>query len=121
MQQKDDPTVISAIGMRGRQVRNQEGDGLGAIEDLAIDLDTARVAYVVVSVGGFLGIGDHLIAVPLQAFTLDVDSLEFILDADRTMLENAPHLEGPDTEPIGDRAWRDRVYAHFGLTDDWQT
>jgi sporulation protein YlmC with PRC-barrel domain len=119
--QHDEPTVISAVGMRGRQVRNPEGEGLGAIDDLAVDLDTARVAYVVVSVGGFLGIGDHLIAVPLQAFTLDVDTLELILDADRNILENAPHLEEPDAGPISDRAWRDRVYAHFGMTDDWQT
>lgn len=117
--QQDDGSVISAIGTRGRQVRNQEGDGLGTIQDIAIDLDTARVAYVVVSVGGFLGIGDHHIAVPLEAFTLDVDSLEFILDADRTILENAPELQGPDVEGISDHTWLERVYAHFGQTPYW--
>jgi sporulation protein YlmC with PRC-barrel domain len=113
-------SVISANGVRGRLVRNQEGEGLGTIQDIAIDLETARVAYVVVSVGGFLGIGDHAIAVPLEAFDLDVDTLELILDADRTSLENAPELQGPDMEGISDRAWLETVYAHFGQTPYWQ-
>lgn len=118
--QQDESAVISANGARGRQVRNQAGEGLGSVQDIVIDLDTARVAYVVVSVGGFLGIGDHDIAVPLEAFTLDVDSLEFILDADRASLKDAPELKGPDVEGISDRAWLERVYAHFGQTPYWR-
>lgn len=117
--QEDNGSVISAIDLRGRLIRNQEGEGLGTVQDIAIDLDTARVAYVVVSIGGFLGIGDHHIGVPLEAFSLDVDSLELILDADRTFLKNAPELQGPDVGGISDRTWLERVYAHFGQTPYW--
>ena len=46
----------------GRVVVTQDGELLGRIEDLAVDLDNKRVDYVVVSIGSFL-IDDNLIAV----------------------------------------------------------
>ena len=42
-----------------------QGDtSIGQIEDVLVELDHATVPAVILSVGGFLGVGDKLVAVP---------------------------------------------------------
>ncbi|MDA0704351.1 MAG: PRC-barrel domain-containing protein [Proteobacteria bacterium] len=47
----------------GKPVENRVGDVLGTVEDLILTRQD-KVAYAVISVGGFLGIGNKLVAVP---------------------------------------------------------
>lgn len=76
----------------GMAVRNSEGDELGKIEDLVIDLNSGDVRYAALSFGGFLGIGDKLFAVPMRSLRLisaDKDR-HFVLNVDKERLEKAP-------------------------------
>ncbi len=50
--------VLAADTLVGDKVVNHENEDLGKIEHLMIDLENGRVAYVVLSFGGFLGMGD---------------------------------------------------------------
>lgn len=52
----------------GMDVRNDRGENLGDIKDLVVDVDSGRVQYAVVGIGGFLGIGEKLSAFPMTAF-----------------------------------------------------
>jgi hypothetical protein len=52
------PRVLSASTINGDAVHNPQGEDLGHIKDLMIDVATGRVAYAVLSFGGFLGLGD---------------------------------------------------------------
>lgn len=45
------------------QVLNDKGEAIGTIDDLLVSAD-GRQPYAVISVGGFLGLGTHLIVVP---------------------------------------------------------
>jgi len=65
------PRVLSANSMIGNKVANSEGELLGTIKDLVVDLDDAQIAYAVLSFGGLLGLGDKLFAIPLEALTFD--------------------------------------------------
>jgi sporulation protein YlmC with PRC-barrel domain len=56
--------VLSAATLAGFKVENLTGEDLGKIENLMIDLATGRVAYAVLSFGGFLGFGDKFFAIP---------------------------------------------------------
>ena len=49
------PTVLSASTITSDQVVNSEGEHLGKMHDLMIDLDSGRIAYAVISFGGFMG------------------------------------------------------------------
>jgi sporulation protein YlmC with PRC-barrel domain len=51
-------------------VLSQDGEQIGEVDDMILDLDNRSVAYVIVSTGGFLGIGDKTIAVPWTSLTL---------------------------------------------------
>ena len=78
-----------------------------------IDLPSGRIAYAVVSFGGFLGIGDKLFAVPWQALTLNTAEHEFILDVDRDTLERAPGFDKEHWPDMADPEWVSHVHAHY--------
>jgi sporulation protein YlmC with PRC-barrel domain len=82
--------VLSGSSLKGGRVVNYKGEDLGKIEEIMIDLDRARVAYAVLSFGGFLGLGDKLFAIPWQAITGDTIKKQLILNVDKALLEKAP-------------------------------
>jgi hypothetical protein len=57
--------LLAASTIEGTPVQNQAGEDLGEINELMIDLEKGRIAYAVLSFGGFLGLGDKLFALPL--------------------------------------------------------
>ena len=87
------PLVLSASSLIGDDVRNPEGEDLGKLEEIMIDVDTGQVGYAVVSFGGFLGMGDKLFAVPWRTLRIDTDEHELVLDLPREVLENAPGMD----------------------------
>ena len=58
-----------------------------------LDVRRGRVAYAVLSSGGFLGIGDKLLAIPWSALTLDTDSKCFRLAATAEQVRNSPGFD----------------------------
>jgi sporulation protein YlmC with PRC-barrel domain len=82
--------VNKATGLTGMAVKNTANEKLGDVKDIVLDLTTGKISYVVLSVGGFLGIGDKLIAVPPSAFTLAPTGDGLVLDADKAKLHAAP-------------------------------
>jgi hypothetical protein len=73
----------------GLPVRNQAEERLGWVHDLLANSD-GRLVGVVISTGGFLGLGDRRIAVPLDDVVLDPDGEEVIVALARGDLEQAP-------------------------------
>ncbi|MBS0310422.1 MAG: PRC-barrel domain-containing protein, partial [Proteobacteria bacterium] len=59
--------ILSSSTISGDKVVNRQGEDLGDIKDLMIDVENGRVAYAVLEFGGFLGLGSKLFAVPLSA------------------------------------------------------
>jgi len=108
--------VLAASTLAGDQVRNSAGEDLGKIEEIMIDIPSGRVAYAVLSFGGFLGIGDKLFAIPWTALTVDEGEHQFILNVDRQTLENATGFDKDNWPDMGDAAFETAVHEHFGAT-----
>src|SRR5665213_4459357 len=87
------PEVMGASTLAGDAVVDRNGDSLGEIKEIMVDVPTGRVAYAVLSFGGFLGLADKLFAVPWSALTLDTDNKQFILDVDKDRLNDAPGFD----------------------------
>src|SRR5438105_9704065 len=94
--------VMSAGTLAGDHVRNAAGDDLGKLEEIMLDVPTGRVAYAVLSFGGFLGMGNKLFAVPWDALTLDEENHEFILNVDKQTLDNAPGFDKDNWPDMAD-------------------
>lgn len=85
--------VLSASTLQGDKVINAAGENIGKIDQIMIDTQTGRVAYAVLSFGGFLGMGDKLFAIPWRRLSLDEDNKVFRLDIDKEALKQAPGFD----------------------------
>ena len=112
------PRVRSATSVIGNKVVNPEGEQLGSIKELMIDLDDGQVAYAVLSFGGFLGLSDKLFAIPLEALTFDTENQTAILDVDKEVLKNAPGFDKdhwPDNAQY-EAGWLLDIYEYYGYS-----
>jgi sporulation protein YlmC with PRC-barrel domain len=112
--------VLSASTLTGDTVRNSKGEDLGKIEELMIDVDRGRIAYAVLSFGGFLGMGDKLFAIPWEALTIDFAEHEFVLDVDKDLLKNAPGFDKNHWPHMADRQWGQGIYDYYGHRPYWE-
>jgi sporulation protein YlmC with PRC-barrel domain len=109
--------LLSTSTLRNTSVVNPQGEDLGSIEDLMIDPTQGRVQYAVLDFGGFLGVGDKLFAVPLEAFTIDRQNERFVLDVTKDRLESAPGFDKSNWPTTADPAFLESVYDHYGKRD----
>lgn len=79
-----------ASGLLGMEVRNRENQKLGEVKDLVMNMDSGRLSYAVLSVGGFLGIGEKLIALPPGALKVADEGAYLVLNADKAKITAAP-------------------------------
>ncbi len=113
-------TIISSSTIAGDKVVNRNGEGLGDIKDLMIDVDSGRVAYAVLEFGGFMGLGSKLFAVPLSAMEADTHNKRFIFDHSKESLENAPGFDKDDWPTFTDRDWGTSVHQYYGVRPYWE-
>ncbi|MGQ0603934.1 MAG: PRC-barrel domain-containing protein [Anaerolineales bacterium] len=81
-------------------LRNNDDEDLGEVDDMVIDLKSGMVTHAIVNFGGFLGIGEKSVVVPWQQFTLDQtqDNQDVMrLNVSRETLEAAPAIDNMDT------------------------
>lgn len=109
------PVVLSADTISGDAVVNAQGDDLGKIEDIMIEVSNGKVSYAVLSFGGFLGMGDKLFAVPWGALRLDADNHRFILNVPKEKLESAPGFDKDNWPNFADPQFGESIYGHYGM------
>ena len=112
--------VLSASTLSGNSVRNAAGDDLGTIDEIMIDLPTGRVAYAVLSFGGFLGMGDKLFAVPWSALKVDEDDKCFILNVDKATIEAAPGFDKDNWPNMSDSTWGSEISSYYHVKPYWE-
>ncbi len=82
--------LIASDRVRGTEVYNRGGEKLGSIDSILIDKVSGQVSYVVMSFGGFLGIGEKFHPLPWDVLTYDTQLGGYRVDLDRDQLEGAP-------------------------------
>ena len=103
----------------GADVENPQGQNLGDIKDIVIDRTSGRIAYAVVSFGGFLGMGEKLFAVPWGAFSQKADKDTFVLDVDKERLKNAPGFDAHNWPQMASREWVTSLYSYYNVPPYW--
>ena len=99
-------------------VVDHAGTVLGSIVDLLLDLERGRIAYAVVASGGFIGMGERLVAVPWNA--LKAQARQFLLQGKRSTLDSAPTFEHEQWHSVPAMRWHERVHEHFGTRPYWE-
>jgi len=114
------PRVLSASTLKNEKVENSKGEDLGKIEDYMIDLDNGRIAYCVLSFGGFLGMGNKLFMVPFKALTLDTTNKRYLLDIDKERLKQAPGFDKDNWPDTTAPEYASSIYSFYRVTPYWE-
>jgi hypothetical protein len=97
--QTSTPATVASSHLIGLTLRNSANESIGDIDDVLVDAD-GRVRQVIVGVGGFLGMGEHKVAIAWDQLRFDrahdVATVSFTKDQVRAMPEYRP---APVTRP----------------------
>ena len=113
--------IVSASRIIGEAVINRQNEDLGKIHELVIDAKEGRLAYAVLSTGGFMGMGNRLFAMPWQAFEFASTENKLILNVDKEKLKAAPGCDKDAKWPdFADRTWGNSIYSYYGYDPYWK-
>jgi sporulation protein YlmC with PRC-barrel domain len=109
----------STESMKGGHVKGTQGEDLGTIREVMIDLSAGRVAYAVVSFGGFLGIGARSVALPWDALRASSYADEYVTDISKDRLKEAPSFDRSKWSSGADQNFLNNLYTYYGCTPYW--
>ena len=112
----ENKTFLPTTSIKGSKVVNAKDEKLGKIEEIMIDEERGRIAYAVLSVGGWLDAGNKLFAIPWESLERNRD--DYILRVDKSVFEGS---EGYDKEKfsltLDELAY---VYKRCGVQPYWK-
>ena len=106
--------IFSLKDLKNRKVTNPEGDTLGNVEEVVLDLQTGQIAYLLLASGGFLGIGEKYLPVPAEALRYNSGAGEYQMDIPKDRLKEAPQIEMKDWPNRPDKRYVDDLYRYYG-------
>ncbi len=119
---KVDHPLIAAKRVNASPVFNQAKEKIGQIEDIAIDKKTGKVAYAILSFGGFLGLGGKHQPIPWSVLKYDADQGGYVVPITEEFLALAPKLDVSELSGWDDSPQREALhsyYAAYGARPYW--
>jgi sporulation protein YlmC with PRC-barrel domain len=119
------PSLHDAVLLRSKtlfeyQVKSPQGEDLGKIEEVMIDMEIGRVAYAVLSFGGLWGLGSKWVPVPWDAVTLRPDEKVLLLKIEKEKIEKAPNFEAATLPELANRQWGAVIHTYYGYPPYWE-
>ncbi len=100
------PKVLTASTLKGDKVTNAKGEDLGTVEEIMLDLERGRVAYVVMSFGRVNWMpNDKLFAVPWEVLSISHHDKKFILNVSKETLKSAQGFDRNKWPEVADFGW----------------
>jgi len=109
------PEVMGASVLTGDTVVDPDGEPLGRIQEIMLDVPSGRIAYVVLCVHEPPSADRKLFAVPWEALTLDSERRRFILGVDRQRLMQAPGFDPAHWPTMAQPTWAGALYEFYGV------
>lgn len=108
---------LRAGNLIGSTLRNTQDEDLGEISDVVFDPDGRTMTHALVEVGGFLGLGEEIVAVPLDVMRVTEDMSTFVLDMSKARFEEAPRVERDQLQQVDDLDWREQNDMYYALSE----
>jgi sporulation protein YlmC with PRC-barrel domain len=102
-QQQQDELLVSDL--KDKKVHDAQGQQIGDIEDVVIDLQAGKVHAAVVEFGGVMGVGGKSYAFPLSEFQPGQTQDQLVLNTDKQKLENTEGFAKGQWPEMGDQYW----------------
>ena len=111
--------LIESDRVEGTTVYNANGDDLGTIKRLMIDKVSGRVAYAVMTFGGFLGIGEEEHAIPWAKLIYDTNLGGYRTDLTVDELQRSPAFSRESEYDWSDRTRERELHDHYRVPYYW--
>jgi len=105
--------LIPAQRVNGADVFNQAKEKIGKIEDIAIDKRSGKVAYAILSFGGFLGMGHKHQPLPWSVLNYDIEHGGYVVDITQEFLALAPKLDVSELSGWDDTGSREALHNYY--------
>lgn len=112
-------SLIASDRIEGTAVRRANGDKIGKIERVMLDKISGKVAYAVLSFGGFLGIGNKHLPIPWARLTYNLKLDAYELDLSDDELKKAPAYEADENFDWGDRSHELTIHSYYRTPTYW--
>ena len=114
-------SVARTSTLLGNEVVNTKGESLARLEEIVLDLSARTIAYAVLSLGGILGMGERLVAIPWEALRREPENRRLILDLPHDKLAKAPSFGKNDWPDMSNPEWGASVYGYYGYHPYWES
>jgi hypothetical protein len=111
--------LIASDRVQGASVRRPDGEKIGKIERLMLDKMSGKVAYVVMSFGGLLGVGERYYTLPWAKLDFDEKLAAYVLDVTKAQLQSAPVLNSEGEAGL-DRGTERALHEHYDTDPYWR-
>ena len=115
---KETSSLIASDKVEGTRVFGSDGKRIGSVERVILEKRSGKVAYAVLSFGGFLGIGDDHYPLPWEKLSYDQSLDGYRIDLTKAQIEGAPRFQDDD-----DSLWYNdngrKVYDYYGVPPYW--
>jgi hypothetical protein len=108
--------TVSMIGsdkVDGTAVYGADDNKIGSVQRVMIDKISGKVAYAVVSFGGFLGMGEDYYPMPWPNLKYDTRLGGYRVGVTEDQLKRAPRYSRSTDWNWSDRANDERVYGYY--------
>ncbi|MDP1974868.1 MAG: PRC-barrel domain-containing protein [Alphaproteobacteria bacterium] len=105
--------LIRSSKIKGMDVKSMQDENLGKIEEIMFDRSKGKISYLVLSFGGFLGMGNKFFAMPVHIFNYDAEKDCYRINISKGKLENSPSFDKDHWPSSSDPYWIKAVNDHY--------
>ena len=130
-QSQQSQNVMLVDNLIGTEIQNQQGEKIGEIDKILVDVESGRVGFVTMTSGGILGVGEDKYIVPfnalqqkaLQGMEAQVSERQqrqviFTLDRQQNQLKEVP--EGDIEEALTQEGQSRGIHEYYGVSPYWE-
>ena len=116
---RETAALIGSDKVEGTNVYRSNGEKVGQIERVMIDKISGKVAYAVMSFGGFMGIGEDYYPLPWSLLTYNTQLEGYEVNISEQQLRGAPKYSKHESWDWGDRSRGQTIHDYYRVPPYW--
>jgi sporulation protein YlmC with PRC-barrel domain len=111
--------AIRATRVIGTPVKDATGNRIGDVEDVMLDKQSNGIMFGVLSIGGFLGIGEKYHPVPWSLLRYDEQDGNYVVNLSKDQLKSAPAYSIDELSKADGISYRDAAFEYYKAPRYW--
>ena len=128
-QQGQQQNLMLVDNLSGTEIQNQQGEKIGEIDKVLVDVESGRVGFITMSSGGIFGMGEDNYIVPFNALEQkrsegqdtrigERQQVVFTLDRQKDQLREVP--QGDIEQALTQQNQSREIHEHYGVSPYWE-